>query len=479
MLTRYGVVNLVLAVIVKRLNGHVLLKFKPPPSNRLWISFEKMPDMEMTIQPIISSRDIGYAFIQRAIESRIREVLAETIVLPHWDDIPFTDTTNQPYRGGIWAEQVPSTDTQPEHTKIPDEAPEDEAESGGEADSNSVEHYSPHNTNERAVSMSVLPEKSPVDSALDEDATLKPAIINSSKAAFSTGAKTSSEPPRALRSRSFACAANPLLSMDHANVDSAPNDQNRSKQPKDAASAIKAISSRSRPTSPSDTNTLSTEGATTLWENSRSLNERHPLPQDLKDGPKGIARTSPMDGRCEDASLPSPHTSAAALASPFSNENPPDRALQGDTRNITPERKQSMAALGAATAAAKNWGWNVLGRNANQKNPKSLDRDPTQPMGRGRPLPPPGEPLPFPEGARSRTGTSAPLKRKAVAPPPPSQRRQGEVKARSDAPPPLPRRNRQSSAPTDSANEEDMLVVKAPPEETPNGLQSHEETGGA
>ncbi|TKA69982.1 hypothetical protein B0A49_07592, partial [Cryomyces minteri] len=99
-------VNLVLAGIFKKLEGHVLLRAKPPPSNRLWISFETMPNMEMSIEPIVSSRQITYGIILRAIESRIREVIGETVVLPNWDDIPFLDTTSQRFRGGIWEEDT-------------------------------------------------------------------------------------------------------------------------------------------------------------------------------------------------------------------------------------------------------------------------------------------------------------------------------------------------------------------------------------
>ena len=75
-------VELVLAVVCKKLEGHALMKIKPPPSNRLWFTFETMPKIEMTIEPIVSSRQITYNVILRAIESRIREVIAETIVLP-------------------------------------------------------------------------------------------------------------------------------------------------------------------------------------------------------------------------------------------------------------------------------------------------------------------------------------------------------------------------------------------------------------
>lgn len=78
------------------------MKIKPPPSNRLWVSFETMPKLEFDIVPIVSSRQITYGVIVRAIESRIREVLAETCVQPYWDDTPFFDTLGEDIRGGIW-----------------------------------------------------------------------------------------------------------------------------------------------------------------------------------------------------------------------------------------------------------------------------------------------------------------------------------------------------------------------------------------
>ncbi|KAF2397506.1 hypothetical protein EJ06DRAFT_551013 [Trichodelitschia bisporula] len=101
-------VDLVLAGICKRLDGHLLVRIKPPPSNRIWISFEHMPTLEMSIEPIVSSRQITYGVILRAIESRIREVIADTLVLPNWDDVPFSDTAAQAIRGGIWMDETAS-----------------------------------------------------------------------------------------------------------------------------------------------------------------------------------------------------------------------------------------------------------------------------------------------------------------------------------------------------------------------------------
>jgi len=126
-------VNLVLAVVLRKLEGHALFKIKPPPSNRIWFSFQQMPKIEMTIEPIVSSRQITYTVILRQIENRIKEVIAETIVLPFWDDTPFFSTEHKKWRGGIFHDDTlkPSTDgefTAPQEGELgeagrPDEAP--------------------------------------------------------------------------------------------------------------------------------------------------------------------------------------------------------------------------------------------------------------------------------------------------------------------------------------------------------------------
>ena len=95
-------VNLVLAVVLRKLEGHVLFKIKPPPSNRLWFTFQSTPKMEMHVEPIVSSRQITYTVILRQIENRIKEVVAETLVLPFWDDVPFFNTEHKQWRGGIF-----------------------------------------------------------------------------------------------------------------------------------------------------------------------------------------------------------------------------------------------------------------------------------------------------------------------------------------------------------------------------------------
>ncbi|KAI7508598.1 hypothetical protein KC364_g53 [Hortaea werneckii] len=60
-------VDLVLSTSLQRLSGHMLLRVKAPPSNRIWFCFETMPDMEIKVEPIVRPhsqcrwRDLGEA----------------------------------------------------------------------------------------------------------------------------------------------------------------------------------------------------------------------------------------------------------------------------------------------------------------------------------------------------------------------------------------------------------------------------------
>lgn len=96
-------VSLVLAVILNSLEGNLLLHIKPPPSNRLWFGFTKLPTMDISVEPVVSERKVQWSMVKRLIEGRIRELLTESLVVPNMDDIPFFDTRSFDQRGGIWS----------------------------------------------------------------------------------------------------------------------------------------------------------------------------------------------------------------------------------------------------------------------------------------------------------------------------------------------------------------------------------------
>ncbi|PWY97301.1 hypothetical protein BCV70DRAFT_208684 [Testicularia cyperi] len=103
-------IPLVLAVVLRSLEGNLLLRVKPPPSNRLWFGFTAMPKMEIDIEPVVSERKVQWGMVTRLIEGRLRELLSESIIVPNMDDVPFFDTRSTFFRGGIFADAAKRAD---------------------------------------------------------------------------------------------------------------------------------------------------------------------------------------------------------------------------------------------------------------------------------------------------------------------------------------------------------------------------------
>ncbi|POY73612.1 hypothetical protein BMF94_3146 [Rhodotorula taiwanensis] len=108
-------VRLVLAIVLKELEGTMLLKVKKPPSNRIWFGFTTPPKMVLSVEPVVSTRQIKWSMVTGPIESRIRELVMEAVVLPHMDDLSFFNTAACPLsRGGIYGDFLRDPEPSPE-----------------------------------------------------------------------------------------------------------------------------------------------------------------------------------------------------------------------------------------------------------------------------------------------------------------------------------------------------------------------------
>jgi hypothetical protein len=449
-------VDLILAVVIKKLEGHGLLRFKPAPSNRVWMSFEKMPDIEMKVEPIVSSRQVTYSIILQAIERRIRETIAESVVLPYWDDTPFYETYDQHFRGGIW--ELSSTMSA---KGSPQGTPEKE-----ESDIEML------NKGDRAMSTPVLPP-SPQRGVKSRKAAQSTQALVEPDGGESTGADKPTKPPRVMRSQSFAPVANPVPTPNHANVEPDQTDaRHKAKRSQtDATSVLMAIN-KSQSSSPAETPIGSPPSELASLEIGRG-----------KSG--STSSSSSKDGKATDTSSYVDQDSTAFIpgiadirpgskSSLTSEESRRSSILETVTKSLAPSDKKPTTGIGVATAAAKQWGWNVLNRREQTRKQNSIAGSeragtPENPMGRGRPLPPPGTPLPPPERPTSKASTSSTSlskpKRKPV--PPPFLAEASQETPRPVPLPPLPPRRVSRGKALEQKADEELLVVAAPPESEP------------
>lgn len=515
-------VNLVLSVALRKLDGHLLLKIKPPPSNRLWFSFSQMPKMEMTIEPIVSSRQITYTVILRQIEARIKEVVAETLVLPFWDDTPFFKTEHKKWRGGVFA-----GDDAVESPSDPDTA---DAQMGEVDEVETLENGTPPNAElqphmEKSQSMPVLEatQTAPSTSSTGlfglklSGRTSKSSLVNLSTAnidaqggpkqsqaeASSTGVDTKEKLPakhRLERSSSFINEPTPVVSTENVNADvfmpSAPAGESP------AVNAMARLTSKAKPTSASGSPLVSPLKDSVMShapaQSALSSQENTDKEGDIDETPKLPRRgtaSSTQSNRGEvspgkgspTASIKSFRTQGGSSTRGFflkrenTLDSPPTGSASASAGNGEPHSPKrittGLAAVSNAAGAAKRWGLNALQRHGNDTGKTGPGAAPepqldlSKPMGGGRPLPPPGVPLPMPE---RKTKTAIPVPRRKPVPPPElleqpsSGSSEQKAKRRAVPPPPLPRRWRRTNEYMVDGQGQEMLVVAAPaPESEP------------
>lgn len=69
-------VTVALAITLQHLEGRLIIRVKPPPSDRIWYTFESMPKVSLLVEPIVSSRQVTYSFVTKAIENKIRDTVS-------------------------------------------------------------------------------------------------------------------------------------------------------------------------------------------------------------------------------------------------------------------------------------------------------------------------------------------------------------------------------------------------------------------
>jgi hypothetical protein len=480
-------VNLLLAVVLKRVEGHAMVRIKPPPSNRLWVTFQTMPKIDMTIEPIVSSRQITYTLILRQIENRIKEVIAESLVFPNWDDSPFYHSENKRWRGGIWVD-----DRAPEPSQDP------EAAAAQDEDVDELRHLETEHDEsimglpqvEKSISMPAVDVSPPSTAYARKTAKSALNLVISKASGSSTSIDTRSstpEKPRVLRSGSFASASPPIVGTDVTNADafkhSTPPEQSHASI---AIAAISALSQTNSPAhtpvgSPSRQSRIEKSDSQSSASSIASVNSGKDLQNDLTPqlslNASDLASSSNLGSyprspaSMNNVSFLSEAPSTKSLGS-FGRDPRRENSTSSSGKSSTAETKRlSLAAVTNAAATAKKWGWNAIQRHGDQMTDGSTEAaEPSPPlvMGRGRPLPPPGTPLPPPD-RKTKTAPIPVPKRKPI-PPPTLPLRHKDSGSESNGiqsprhpvpPPPLPNRRSKEESITLSADD-GLLVVAAP-----------------
>ncbi|RDL31512.1 Uncharacterized protein BP5553_09721 [Venustampulla echinocandica] len=481
-------VNLLLAVVLKRLEGHIMIRVKPPPSNRFWVTFQTMPRIDMTIEPIVSSRQITYTLILRQIENRIKEVVAESLVLPNWDDSPFYHSETKLWRGGVWADDRSAISLDDLEHAGPHyrDTGEEHAEEGSDEASVDLPHI------EKSMSMPVIDATSPSTAYPRKtiQSTINPIHTKSSGSSTSIETRpTVSEKPRALRTGSFTSASSPVVSTDSTNADAfKPSTPPEHGEHSHAAAAMAAMSALSQNNSPVHTPTGSPSHSrgTGKFESQSSISSHesaHPGPESYNDiMPQPSTNASDVNTSSQSSSFHSSLASTSLKSETNSTKSFPsfswDRRREDSTSTLSSENPSTSEtkrlSLASAAAQAKRWGWNAIQRHGEQKT-DTIAEDATlqsRPlvMGRGQPLPPPGVPLPRPD-RKTKTAPIPMPKRKVIPPPPLPQRSPDDMdkpnginrQRHSVPPPPLPkRRSREESEESNYPADDGLLVVAAP-----------------
>ncbi|KXT10666.1 hypothetical protein AC579_6344 [Pseudocercospora musae] len=382
-------VDLVLKTSVQRISGTMILKIKPPPSNRLWFCFDTVPEMEIRVEPVVSERKITYGFVLRAIEERVRTAISEGLVRPNWDDIPmpFSDTRGNVTRGGLWSDEGK-----------PDSPIANSVSTGHVANDTETTHSLPSLSKQDAIDTAI----STGNSASEVNLTrLRHASTMSVDSDTLTTLEKPPRPPRPMRSPSVSTSS---VAMDDQSVSSIRSEgmpppqrtlwASRNRAPlsqKDALEELRGIHSRVGNQPPAES------------ESDDEIAKQTPDTADarsLTEASDGSGSTMPATPR----SFSIRSTDSDRSTAPSSIGTTRGEQLQSKKANI-------LAATAAATTAARNWGWNAIQR---QKNNRAVSQGDVQqePMGRGQPLPPPGQPLPGPQ--KGIWGGVSSLRRKPV-----------------------------------------------------------------
>ncbi|EPX75033.1 uncharacterized protein SOCG_02512 [Schizosaccharomyces octosporus yFS286] len=91
-----------LVIHLRHLSGRVRLLVKPPPSNRIWYGFYNEPKVDLHVEPIVFQKQLNNSYLLNFLRNKLLDLIFDTMVLPHMNDIAFFSDEPFPVKGGLY-----------------------------------------------------------------------------------------------------------------------------------------------------------------------------------------------------------------------------------------------------------------------------------------------------------------------------------------------------------------------------------------
>ncbi|MGH0130181.1 UNVERIFIED_CONTAM: hypothetical protein FKN15_048959 [Acipenser sinensis] len=78
---------LLLAVEVQELSGTLAVNIPPPPTDRLWYSFQIPPRLDLKVRPKLGEREVTFSHVTEWIEKKLQHEFQKVFVMPNMDDL--------------------------------------------------------------------------------------------------------------------------------------------------------------------------------------------------------------------------------------------------------------------------------------------------------------------------------------------------------------------------------------------------------
>ncbi|NP_001188257.1 testis expressed 2, gene 1 [Xenopus tropicalis] len=80
---------LLLTVELQELEGTLTVNIPPPPTDRIWYSFQTPPRLEMRVRPKLGEREVTFIHVTEWIEKKLQDEFQKILVMPNMDDLYF------------------------------------------------------------------------------------------------------------------------------------------------------------------------------------------------------------------------------------------------------------------------------------------------------------------------------------------------------------------------------------------------------